>query len=54
MDLHYGISLIKKRNIQFYFLFQKKIKSKLIENETGIEKETLVILKSTNFIIVYC
>ena len=35
MDLNYEITLLikKEKDIQSYSLFQKKIKSKLIENE---------------------
>ena len=36
----------EEKDIQSYSLFQKKIRSKLIK--------TLIILKSTNFISVYC
>ena len=47
----------EEKDIQSYSLVQKKIKSKLIETENEkliIFNEKLIILKSTNFISVYC
>ena len=51
----------EKKDIQSYSLFQRKIKSKLIETENKQNKtkliifdEMLIILKSTNMISVYC
>ena len=46
----------KKRDIQSYSLFQKKIKSKQIEIDKMkliIFNERFIMLKSTNFISVY-
>ena len=51
----------EKKDIQSYSLFQRKIKSKLIETENKQNKtkliifdEMLIILKLTNMISVYC
>ena len=51
----------EEKDIQSYSLFQRKIKSKLIETENKQNKtkliifdEMLIILKSTNMISVYC
>ena len=55
---NYGMMLLikKRKKTQSHSLFQKKIKSKLIkiENELITFNDILIILKSTNFISVYC
>ena len=45
----------EEKDIQYYSIFQKKIKSKLIKIEMKliIFNKTLIILKSTNFISAY-